>query len=384
MSRRPGVRLLSDDSRVALLDAAPDAMVYVAENGRITLVNAQAERLFGYQRQELEGQLVEMLVPEAVRALHPRRRVEYMASPVPRPMGEGMQLAGRRRDGSTFSAEISLSAVSTGAGTLVMAAIRDVTQQRKQRDDLERANQNLESFTYSVAHDLRTPLRALAGYSALLLEDFGDALGEVGRGYAERIEIASDHMSTLIDNLLHLSRVSQAKIKLQPVDLAAHLSRLAADLQRANPDRRVRFIIEQPVWVMADDILVRSLLQSLLNNAWKFTSKRQDALIEFGTTEAADDARVCCYIRDNGVGFDPAYVHKLFRPFQRLHTPSEFQGTGVGLASVRQIVERHGGVVRAEGAIGSGATFYFSLPAVKRLAQPRCAQQSALESAKES
>ncbi len=382
-TRRHGVQLLSNDGRVALLDAAPDAMVYVAENGRIMLVNAQAERLFGYQRQELVGQLVEMLVPEAVRAVHPQRRVEYMANSAPRPMGAGMQLAGRRRDGSTFPAEISLSAVTTGTGTLVMAAIRDVNQQRKQRDDLERANQNLESFAYSLAHDLRTPLRALAGYSAALLEDFGDTLGEVGRGYAERIEIASEHMSTLIDNLLHLSRVSQITINLQPVDLAAHLSRMAADLQRANPDRRVRFIIEQPVWVIADDILVRSLLQSLLNNAWKFTSMQQDALIEFGTKETADDAHVCCYIHDNGAGFDSAYVHKLFMPFQRLHTPSEFQGTGVGLASVRLIVERHGGEVRAEGAIGNGATFYFSLPAVKSSTYPRCSQQSAPESAKE-
>jgi PAS domain S-box-containing protein len=358
-------------------------MVYVAESGRITLVNAQAERLFGYQRRELEGQLVEILVPEAARALHPQRRVEYMANSVPRPMGAGTQLTGRRHDGSTFPAEISLSAVKTDTGTLVMAAIRDVTQQRKQRDDLERANQNLESFAYSVAHDLRTPLRALAGYSAALLEDFGEALGEIGRGYAERIEIASEHLSTLIDNLLYLSRVSQVTINLQPVDLGADVTAMAAELQRVSPDRRVRFLIEQPVWVLADKILVRSLLQSLLNNAWKFTSGQQTALIEFGTTEATEDARVCCYVRDNGVGFDPAYVHKLFMPFQRLHTTTEFQGTGAGLATVRQIVERHGGMVRAEGAIGSGATFYFSLPAVNDPAQLRRAQRRAQDSLKE-
>ena len=144
-------------------------------DGRIALVNAQAERLFGYQRQELEGQLVEMLVPEAARAVHSQRRAGYMADPVPRPMGAGMQLTGRRRDGSTFPAEISLSAIGSDEGTLVMAAVRDVTEQRQQRDELERANRNLESFAYSVAHDLRTPLRALAGYSAALLEDYGDS-----------------------------------------------------------------------------------------------------------------------------------------------------------------------------------------------------------------
>jgi PAS domain S-box-containing protein len=361
-----GRQRLSYDGRIELLDAAPDAMVCVAASGRITMVNAKAERLFGCQRQELEGQLVEMLVPEAARAVHPRRRAGFLADPVSRPMGEGMRLTARRQDGSTFPAEISLSAVSTDEGLLVLAAVRDVTQQRKQQDDLERANRNLESFAYSVAHDLRTPLRALAGYSAALLEDHGNNLGEVGCGYAERIQIASEQMATIIDDILHLSRVSRVEINLRPVDLGADLARMAAELQRVNPDRRVRFIIQQPVWALADDILVRSVLQNLLNNAWKFTSKQQDALIEFGTTEeVARDTRVYCYIRDNGVGFDSAYVHKLFTPFERLHTTSEFPGTGVGLASVREIVERHGGQVRAEGAIGHGATFYFSLPATQ-------------------
>ncbi len=350
-----------------ILNAAPDAMVSVDDGGRITLVNAQAERLFGYQREELEGQLVEMLVPDAARAVHPGRRAGYMADPEPRPMGEGMQLTGRRRDGSTFPAEISLSAVSTDEGTRVMAAVRDVTQQWKQKEDLERANRNLESFAYSVAHDLRTPLRALAGFSAALLEDYGDDLGEVGRGYAERIELASEQMSNLIDDILHLSRVSRAGIELKQIDLGAELARLAAELQRANPDRRVRFAIEQPVWVLADDVLVRTVLENLLDNAWKFTSRQQDALIEFGTTDDAQRALVSCYLRDNGAGFDPAYVHKLFSPFQRLHTPDDFPGVGVGLASVRQIVERHGGQVGAEGSIGGGATFCFSLPAVGNL-----------------
>jgi PAS domain S-box-containing protein len=364
-ANQPDGQRLSYNGRIELLDAAPDAMVCVAASGRITMVNAKAERLFGYHRQELEGQLVEVLVPETARAVHRRRRVGYLADPVSRPMGEGMRLTACRQDGSTFPAEISLSAVSTDEGMLVMAAVRDVTQQRKQQDDLERANRNLESFAYSVAHDLRTPLRALAGYSSALLEDHGDNLGKIGCGYAERIQIASEQMATTIDDILHLSRVSRVEINLRPVDLGAGLARMAAELERANPDRRVRFIIQQPVWALADDILVRSLLQNLLNNAWKFTSGQQDALIEFGTKEVAQDARVCCYVRDNGVGFDSAYVHKLFTPFERLHTTSEFPGSGIGLASVRQIVERHGGQVRAEGAIGDGATFYFSLPAIE-------------------
>jgi light-regulated signal transduction histidine kinase (bacteriophytochrome) len=292
--------------------------------------------------------------------VHPQHRTGYVADPVPRPMGAGMPLTGRRRDGSTFPAEISLSAIDTDEGTLVMAAVRDVTERQCRQDDLERAIRNLETFTYSVAHGLRAPLRALGGFTAALLEDCWDALGEAGQGYAERIKAASEQMAELIDDLLHLSRLSRAEMNLHAVDLGAEASRIAEELQRGGLDRRVRFVIQRPVWARADTPLIRMVLQSLLDNAWKFTSRRDDALIEFGATPVGD-ARVCCYVRDNGAGFDPAYVGKLFNPFQRLHTAGEFPGAGIGLASVRLIVERHEGYVWAEGVVGEGATFYFTL-----------------------
>jgi light-regulated signal transduction histidine kinase (bacteriophytochrome) len=228
--------------------------------------------------------------------------------------------------------------------------------------DLERTNRDLQSFATSIAHDLRTPLRALAGYSAALIEDCADDLGEAGRDYAERIEAASQHMGQVLDDLLRLSTVARAKLKLQQVDLGAEVASIAEELQRENPDRCVRFTIQQPAWVLADRSLIRTVLQNLLDNAWKFTSRRDDALIEFGTAPAGD-GRVCCYVRDNGAGFDPAYVDKLFKPFQRLHTTREFPGTGIGLASVRQIVERHGCRAWAEGAVGTGAAFFFTLRA---------------------
>jgi PAS domain S-box-containing protein len=354
------MRPLSDSRFVALLEAAPDAMVCVDDSGRITMVNAQVERLFGYPREELEGQLVDMLVPDAVRAVHPRHRAGYLADPKVRPMGAGLQLAGRRRDGSTFPAEISLSAIDTDQGILVTAAVRDVTSRRQQQDELERANRSLESFAYSVSHDLRAPLRALAGFSAALLEEFAADLGGFARGYAERIQAASEQMAKLIDDLLHLARVSRAEINLQAVDIGAEAARIAEELQRADTDRHVRFIIKQPVWALADRSLVRTVLQNLLDNAWKFSSGREDASIEFGATAVAASL-VCCYVRDNGVGFDSAYADKLFNPFQRLHSTRDFPGTGIGLASVRQIVERHGGRAWAESAVGDGATFYFTL-----------------------
>ena len=250
---------------------------------------------------------------------------------------------------------------------------RDITEQNQLRDaaelarrasDLEQANRNLESFSYSVSHDLRAPLRTLRSFSGILLEDYGDVLGEDGRGHAERIQSASDRMEQLIDDLLNLSRVARAELHPQTVDLSAEVAQIAEELQRAEPDRSVHFTIQRPVQAQADRTLIRTVLQNLVDNAWKFTSHRDDALIEFATTPT-EDASLCCYVRDNGAGFNPAYINKLFSPFQRLHTMSEFPGTGVGLASVRQIVERHGGQVRAEGAVGDGATFYFTLDAAE-------------------
>jgi len=220
----------------------------------------------------------------------------------------------------------------------------------------------LEMFTYAVAHDLRAPLRAMDGFSEVLLEECFDALGEAGRGYAGRIQAASSQMAGLIDALLDLSRVSRAEMDLQTIDLGAAASHIAEELQRSGPDRGVRFVIQQPVWALADPALMGTVLQNLLDNAWKYSSRRDDAVIEFATMPAGDDP-VCYYVRDNGAGFDSAYVDKLFAPFQRLHTPAEFPGTGIGLASLRQIVERHGGHVWAEGAVGEGATFYFTLNA---------------------
>lgn len=234
--------------------------------------------------------------------------------------------------------------------------------------DLERTNRDLQSFATSIAHDLRTPLRALAGYSASLLEDCADGLGAAGRDYAGRIEAASAHMGHVLDDLLRLSTVARAKMRLQHVDLGAEATSIAEELQRESPDRRIRLTIQQPAWVLADRSLTRTVLHNLLDNAWKFTSRQDDASIEFGTTPAAD-ARVCCYVRDNGAGFDPAYVGKLFEPFQRLHTTREFPGTGIGLASVRQIVERQGGRAWAEGKVGEGATIYFTLPAIEPASQ---------------
>jgi PAS domain S-box-containing protein len=366
MVRDIGAQQRADARFRGLLEAAPDAIVCVDSGGRIVLVNAQAERLFGYPREELAGQSVEIVVPDAIKAGLPGLRVGYVPEPQsqPRQLGADLELSGRRRDGTIFPAEISLSALDTGQGVLVSAAIRDATQQQQTLDDLRRTNQNLQQLGYSIAHDLRTPLRSLAGFSALLLEDYAEVLGEAGRNYAQRIEASSRHIGHVLDALMRLSRLARAEMGLQPVDLGAEAAAIAADLQRQDPARSARFTIQPQAWALADPALIREALDSLLENAWKFTAGRDGAAIEFGMTRDAD-ARVCCYVRDNGAGFDPAYVDALFTPFQRLHSRREFAGTGIGLACVREIVDRHDGRAWAEGMVGEGATFFFTLQAAE-------------------
>ena len=353
------MRQFDDPIFAGLLEAAPDATLCVDSDGLIVLVNAQAERLFGYPREELAGQPVEILVPDAIKAGHPDLRAGYAADPRPRQMGAGLDLSGRRRDGTTFPAEISLSAIDTDQGILVSAAIRDVTQQRQARDDLTRTNQNLQSFSYSLAHDLRTPLRGISGFAEALADDYGDRLDETGREYTGRIEAGCARMSILIDDLLHLSQVARAEMNLQGVDLSAEVTAICDQLRARDPGRQVRVTVQEGVRVTADRTLIRSALDNLLENAWKFTARRDGAAIEFATAPVGD-APICCYVRDNGAGFDPAYVGKLFQPFQRLHDDGEFPGTGIGLANVRRIIERHGGRTWAEGAVDGGATIYFT------------------------
>jgi PAS domain S-box-containing protein len=289
-----------------------------------------------------------------------------------------------RKDGGVVWGEVQRSLVRNrdGSPLLYIATVRDITAQReaeaevraltvelearvKQRTaELERSNKDLQAFSYSVAHDLRTPLRGINGFGQALVEEYGELLGETGRDYSARIQAASERMGMIIDDLLRLSQVSRTDMNLAPVDLSAEVTAIAADLRSDNPGRRVSFAIQDGVWVAADRTLIRVALENLVENAWKFTAGRDDATIEFATARDQDAAKICCYVRDNGAGFDPAYVHKLFQPFQRLHTTAEFPGTGIGLASVQRIIERHGGRIWAQGAVGGGATFSFTLEAI--------------------
>jgi light-regulated signal transduction histidine kinase (bacteriophytochrome) len=225
--------------------------------------------------------------------------------------------------------------------------------------ELEGANSELEAFSYSVSHDLRSPLRSIEGFAQILLEDHAQGLDEEARGYLRRVRAASRRMALLIDDLLDLSRVTRSSLTRQMVDLSALAREIAAEIEKSQPDRRVRFVIADGLAVHGDPRLLRVLLENLLGNAFKFTQMKREATIEFGAVTR--DEGVAYYVRDNGVGFDKAYATKLFGAFQRLHGSEDFEGTGIGLATVQRIVQRHGGKAWAEGAVGKGATFFFTL-----------------------
>jgi PAS domain S-box-containing protein len=324
-----------------LLESAPDAVVIVDHFGRIEIVNAQTEKLFGYSREEIVGRPVELLIPKRFHETHAADREHFSRSPHARAMGVGLDLFGLRKDGTEFPVEVSLSPLTTGAGTLISSAIRDVTERRRMDaqlqnlnvalqgkvDELSLVNKELESFSYSVSHDLRAPLRHIDGFARILKDEHAAHLDSEGLRYLNRVLHAANHMGQLVDDLLHLARVGRSALVLRQTALDDVVRQAIGELPVEAQKREIEWRIEPLPQVECDPGLLKLVFINLLSNAVKFTRGREAALIEIGTREV--DGATAFFVRDNGVGFDPQYADKLFGVFQRLHRQEEFAGTPV-------------------------------------------------------
>jgi PAS domain S-box-containing protein len=267
-----------------------------------------------------------------------------------------------------LAAELARRAAVAVDNARLFSSARDASEELEKRvslrtQQLERINKELESFAYAVSHDLRTPLSGIDGFTQALLEDYGDTLDETAGYYLERIQHNARRMGQLIDDILRLSRVSRKEVQLERVDLGALVNDIVSSLQQRQPFRRVEVTVAEGVLVEGDASLLRAALENLLDNAWKFTSQRDCARIEFGLTQQGGET--VYFVRDDGAGFDMSYAHHLFQPFHRLHSDAAFQGTGIGLVTVKRIIERHGGRIRAEAEPDKGASFFFTLNAAK-------------------
>jgi PAS domain S-box-containing protein len=364
----------SEQKFFSVFASSPDIIaISQIDDARLMDVNPAFERILGFERHEAIGRsAVELGIWEA-----PGDCDRVIAQVRSQGIAHNLEARFRTLSGRKIDVLVSAGAVRIGDRECILAIARDVTARKLAEQEIRDLNavlesrvaertaalaeslRELESFSYSVSHDLRTPLRGINGYSHLLLEDYGAQLDDRGHDYVHRICAATQRMGELIDDLLTLAQISRTDLDARPVDLALLAREILAELRQIEPERKVEIVIATAAPTRGDPTLLRILLENLLGNAWKFTARSDSARIEFGVRQYLGQNQF--FVRDNGVGFDRAFAHKLFQPFQRLHRLDDFPGSGVGLATVSRIAARHGGRAWAEGEPGAGATFYFTL-----------------------
>ena len=347
----------------AIVESSGDAILACSPEGVIRTWNKGAERLFGHTAEDVVGRPLSLLLPGGRDGEEPALIARLTRGEPAAPF----ETVRRRKDGSELDVSVTVSPIRDAAGDLVgvSLAARDISDRKRAEAEAlraqqaaEDANRELEAFSYSVAHDLRAPLRAISGFSEILLQDHAPELGAEGQRHLRRVRDAAQQMGRLIDGLLALGRLTRVSLRTQQVDLS-ELARAAAQrLKESQPDRVVELVIADGLVERGDGALLGAVLENLLGNAWKFTREQKNPRIEFGVTH--EHGENAYFVRDNGAGFDMAFASKLFGVFERLHPATEFEGTGVGLATVQRIVHRHGGRVWGEGKVGQGACFHFT------------------------
>ncbi len=338
----------------SILESMFNCVLVLDAKGTILTVNRLTVQTFGYSKTELIGLSMSEILREDISQIDPNSNIETEAY---------------TRSGEHFSVMVSMAVLDEQAkmpSNLRVCVIKDISESKRLEGEIKErnialsaANQELEAFSYSVSHDLRAPLRIIDGFSQALVEDAGDQLQGDAKMHLERIRAGVQKMGQLIDAVLNLSRLTRASMNAVELDLTSMGKVIMSELHNLEPQRKVEVLIHHDLHVNGDLILMKVVLENLLGNAWKYTSKREVAKIEFG--KKVHNGLETFYVKDNGAGFDMTYAKKLFTPFQRLHTQNEFTGTGIGLASVKRIIHRHGGTIWVESAVDKGTTFYFTV-----------------------
>lgn len=363
----------------ALLETAPDAMVIVNSQGEISLVNQQAEKMFGYPRDEMMGKNVSFLMPDRFRQTHGQHIEGYFRKPNVRPMGRGLELYGVRKDGSEFPIEISLSPIETEQGLNATAAIRDITERRlaerkmqRYLEKIEQSNRDLEQFAHVASHDLREPLRKIRTFCDRLETKNGMHLNDDGREYLRRMKGAADRMSLLMENLLEYSRLTVQRKPFEPIMLNEIVHEVISDLETIIEEKHAKIIVEDLPVIHADTYQMRRLFQNLISNALKFHHEGESPVVRISAEkklwQSEEDALingeyVDITVEDEGIGISKDHQKKIFGMFQRLHNRTEYEGTGVGLAICERIINQHNGEIKIDSNEGEGSRFIVSLPA---------------------
>ncbi|MEZ0326794.1 MAG: PAS domain S-box protein [Fimbriimonas sp.] len=357
-----------------VLDTALDAVILMDANGTVREWLGSSERLLGWSSTEVIGQsFIDLLVAPNARERIRNGMDRYLLEEAYDVIGAKTEIEALHKDGHEVPVELSMSAATLGGRTILCAFLHDVTQRRKAEEqakdmnriletrveertaELQRAFEELERFSYSVSHDLRAPLRSINGFATVVMSEYKDELGSDGMENLQRILAASKRMAQLIDELLGFARLARVQLRMQDIDMSVLAVVVTKDLETHWP-QHTEFKIQPGMKAKGDLNLIRLVLTNLVSNALKFTSRVEHPLIEIG-----EDPERGFFVKDNGAGFNPDFASRLFRPFERLHTDEDFQGTGIGLANVERVIRRHGGEVSAEGSPGKGATFYFTL-----------------------